>query len=677
MDSCSLPRERPGGRRSLAAVTHAATARTGKSVRVYQTHSTGVIGSTDTNSIEPVRARRVRRIARGDENDQQPGMPMSATRQSVLFAALAASLSLAAEVRAQAYGAEVIVENNDLRWFEPVELDLDGRVEPDRRGLFFRFEKLAWSITGERITIGDPDTVYLSEQIYRPNDTALVQEFVNDLAVAGFSPAEIQQFVDVTFAMDMGSIVFVDVVIPGTGDPDATPPVPPTTVQSPLVESVESNPPDQIPVVNGIQDAAPEADFAWGERYEFGYSDGESGWMVGILDGPEQTIEQQFGAGEGTPFTSQSPADIPATDRFTFSDDLIDFNEADLDNDGELSEAEFLAIEFPDALDGNDIFALGFGSVAVNFAAPEDFFVGFRDYQVNTGPTAGTVYGPNFYIGNIGGIEDNEDFDDDSEVTQIADDLDGDLDSFFLITVDLDGDGEIDDDEIVGTFIDYDDLFEFNVYFDQVNVRNITELDGIELMTTYDIDRGHKQDRGRRDYLQIAYGVRYMQLDDLFEVEMLGSILGRTSAAVEIDNQLIGPQLAARWTRDHGRWDFTVDGRVMLAYNVVDKGLNGIFGEELIPGAINRPINGRTTTTVLGDRDDDFSPLIELRIEARYKITRALALKIGYTGKFIDNLQRASRALAYTAPSFSFTDTGTTKTDIFINGINGGFELRY
>ena len=622
------------------------------------------------------RLERVRRAGGSIETDPQPGKPMSVTRLSVLSIAFGASLSLAVECHAQAYGAETVVENNDLRWFEPIELDLDGRVEPDRRGMFFRFEKLAWSLTGERITIGDPDTQVLSEQIFQPVDPILVQDTVNDLALSGLAPDDILQVIDVVFETDdMGDIVFVDVPIPGTGDATATPPVPPVTFSSPVVASVVENAPPQIPVVNGIQDAAPEADFAWGERYEFGYSDGKRGWIAGILDGPEQTIDQTFGAGEGTPFTSQSPADIPAFDPF-FLDDLIDFNAADTDNDGLLSEAEIAAIAFPAEGDTNDLFALGFGSVAVNFAAPEDFFVGFRDYQINIDPSSGTVFGPTFFIGNIGAVDDSNDFDDDG-VTQLVDDLNGNGFTFNVVTADLDGDGTVDADEIIGTFVDFGDLFEFNVYFEEVNVRNVTELDGIELMTTYEIDNSHKLDRGRRDYLQLAYGVRYMQLDDLFEVEMLGSILGRTSANVEVNNQLIGPQIAARWTRDHGRWDFTVDGRAMLAYNVVDKGLNGIFGEELIPGAVNRPILGRTTTTVVGDRDDDFSPVIELRLEARYKITRALAFKVGYTGKFIDNIQRASRALGYTAPNFSFTSADQTKSDIFINGVNGGFELRY
>jgi len=58
---------------------------------------------------------------------------------------------------------------NDFQMFAPLELDLDNVPEHDRYGYYFSYDKLWWSITGERTTVGDPDVQVLSEIIYADN----------------------------------------------------------------------------------------------------------------------------------------------------------------------------------------------------------------------------------------------------------------------------------------------------------------------------------------------------------------------------------------------------------------------------------------------------------------------------------------------------------------------------
>ena len=620
---------------------------------------------------------------------------MSATRLSVLFVALGVSLSLAAECRAQAYGAEVIVENNDLRWFEPIELDLDGRLSRDRRGLSFKIEKLAWDIAGERVEIGAPNQVNPSEIIYEPNPTVVVQDQVNDLAATGLDPELIFEILNTEYQTDggtgtsmgvppAGEMIIFDTIDTGeTDDMDN-----PITFESPrIIPGTGDQPPPLYNIENSILDAVPDADFAWGERYELSYSDGERGWLIGILDGPEQTSEAVYGAGLGSEFTdSTGNPNVPAADRF-YLGELLEFADIDTDNDGEISEEELDAIDFPGAADTDDIYALGFGSVAVNFEVPEQynvldengavidntFFVGFRDYVLNFFPAAGVVYGPTFEVSNYGAPEDGL-LDDDPDDVGFADDLNGNGQTFTIVTGDLDGDGTIDDDEIIGSFTDYGDLYNFDIFFEEVSVRNITELDGIEAMLTHEISTSHKLERGRQDYLQLTYGVRYLQLNDLFSWEGRGSILGRTGADVDIENQIVGPQIGLNWTRDRGKWDFIVDGRFMFGYNVVDRGLDGLFAQGAIPGGLNNAISVRTTTRVSGDQQHEFSPVAELRLQARYKLTKAIALRLGFTSKYIGEVHRASQSMRYTVPYFTLQE-GTR--DVFINGIDGGVELRY
>ena len=67
------------------------------------------------------------------------------TRICLTLAATACCLAPTGSAWAQGYGAGAIVENNDLRWFEPAMLDLDGQMSDDRAGYFFRFDKTYWA----------------------------------------------------------------------------------------------------------------------------------------------------------------------------------------------------------------------------------------------------------------------------------------------------------------------------------------------------------------------------------------------------------------------------------------------------------------------------------------------------------------------------------------------------
>jgi hypothetical protein len=76
-----------------------------------------------------------------------------------------------------------------------------------------------------------------------------------------------------------------------------------------------------------------------------------------------------------------------------------------------------------------------------------------------------------------------------------------------------------------------------------------------------------------------------------------------------------------------------------------------------------------------GRRDDDFAPLGELRIEGKYRISKAVALNVGYTGMFIDGIRRASTHIDYTLPNMGFV-VGDTESAL-INGVNFGLEVNH
>jgi hypothetical protein len=97
------------------------------------------------------------------------------------------------------------------------------------------------------------------------------------------------------------------------------------------------------------------------------------------------------------------------------------------------------------------------------------------------------------------------------------------------------------------------------------------------------------------------------------------------------------------------------------------------MGAELVPGALNRTLYGRPTYTESGLQKQTFSPVAELRVEAAYHLTKAFALKAGYTGMYAGNIRRAATSVRYYLPTMGFRDTGTQ--NLVVNGVNFGVEF--
>ncbi|NOZ40131.1 MAG: BBP7 family outer membrane beta-barrel protein [Planctomycetes bacterium] len=490
---------------------------------------------------------------------------------------LAACFLLAGQCKT-ALGQDAFAGNlieNDLQFFSPVDFDFENLPIKKEHGWTFRYDKLSWAMTGDRVTVGNPDVQVFSEII------------VPDALAESFSRTS-------------GPIRSADL---------------------------------QYQIINGLQDVAPIAQFGWGERYEFGRFDGNSGWQISILDGPEVNVNQVFGTGP-----QQS----------------------------------------------------GFGSIHVNFATPANFLLGFRDYWGGGEETSFFVI-PTPTLNGPGIVPGNE------VPGNFIDDLDGDgVEGFNFIVDDIDGDGTIGDDEVIGIAVDLDDLHLFNVTFDQVFLRNTTETQGVEIMKTIRLSNGNRMKKNQNRHFDIGYGVRFLRLRDQFSFNGTSPLLGTMQFTTEAENQLIGPQLRAQWSTQQGRWKWNFDGRAMLAYNITDSDQTGSYGLDnvetvpgvdgaddvinvinpgLVPGAFNRLISGQPNTFSYGRRDDEFSPTVEVRAELSYQITGSIAARLGYTGIFVDNISRGAAITNYSLPDFGFLQGG--KQDIFINGANFGFDVVY
>jgi hypothetical protein len=708
-----------------------------------------------------------------------------------------------------AYGAKSIVEHNDLRWFEPVELDIDGQMPHRTAGWFATVDKLYWATGNPKVEVGEAGKTVDSERIYPAPSNELAFTALQQIETLNFidNLQENLAYIGIEFvvANTRGTASLTDdIVMPYNTQPFNTVAELNTGItdfnnlqankDANLVVRVGGEP-TPYQVRNGIRDAMPDAGWAWGERYSFGYSDGEQGWMIEVLDGPESNAGGVWGV-KSSPYTSQSETAVPGPDP-DYAGSLEPGVDGNLQGDGPT----------------NDLFALGFGSVAVNFNLPTpDFLSGYRDYFNNgVGAAGGTQTGPIMYVGNYGAFQDdNQPFDitdnpgfgvvnvndalaaintynlqasdppttdpnetilqqqinriladvnrartvtigldEDDQVlldglafdivdavialqtaqnalaqanagmvppnqlgteiaavtaalavynstlalivlevedgdgegdqtdidTRLADDLDGNGQAgTFRVLADIDGDGTIEPGEVIAIINNYGDLHTFNVFFDQVTIRNRTEIDGVEVMRMHDISTRHKMEQGRFDDMRFTYGVRFLQVKDDFYFQGTGSILGRTSVDTDAENQIVGPQIGLKWTRVDGPWDFSLEARGMAGYNIVDVDQYGVFGEEAIPGALNRSASARTTTSVDGDRFDEFSPIGELRAQLKYRLADSISLQAGYTAKFVGNVHRGSTATAWNAPDFGIYDR---KGDLFTNGLNLGVEFRH
>ena len=441
------------------------------------------------------------------------------------------------------------------------------------------------------------------------------------------------------------------------GDPDLQ-------VQSedifPATPVSEGTPIPTYTINNSIQEAPPNAEFAWGERYEFGYQHKNTAWTIGILDGPEAVSIETYGFQQ-----LEIPNTIPLSESaFDFLFELgFDFATGDING----------------ALPGtgsNDLTTSrnGFGSVHVNFDTPAGFLTGLRDYAL--GDFGQTIFGPGTVVTGlvISSGDDGEQIITEVAVTSggdgglVIDDLDGDaLGGFFVI---LDPNGNV-----IGQGIDFDDFHTFNIRFDEFFVRNITKTDGIELMQSWDLNNRHRMVKHQNSLVSIGCGVRYLRLEDAFYWEGRGDMLGRTYADTSVRNSIVGPQIQATYSRQKAKWNFMVDGRFTFGYNIQDIDQIGAIGESLVPGGANSPANAQPHAVSYGMRKNDFAPLGELRAEMSYRVTRSVAFRLGYTATIIDNITRASQTVRWYLPDLGIRDDG--QQEIFINGANFGFDVVY
>jgi hypothetical protein len=156
------------------------------------------------------------------------------------------------------------------------------------------------------------------------------------------------------------------------------------------------------------------------------------------------------------------------------------------------------------------------------------------------------------------------------------------------------------------------------------------------------------------------------------------SYLADSAWETDADNHIVGPEIGLRYFRKQGRWTFDGESRFTAGINLQNFHQYVNMGPELNPSNNPpppfQPLALPPTVTTSSAFVDEFSPVCELRLEARYQVTQAISLHAGWTGTYIGNVARATSVTFYQIPGLGI-DTSQNKESLFFNGLTLGFDI--
>ncbi|NLX95568.1 MAG: BBP7 family outer membrane beta-barrel protein [Rhodopirellula sp.] len=275
------------------------------------------------------------------------------------------------------------------------------------------------------------------------------------------------------------------------------------------------------------------------------------------------------------------------------------------------------------------------------------------------------------------------------------------------------------DDEI-GSAAVYEDMVlrDLPVEFDEVILKNKVETWGTELNYIF---RTHPAGHG--GIFEFLFGVRYLKFNETFSFDGYGqrfdlwaseeqdddeeseeitgvpyapnSILADSSWWSVAENHIYGPQLGLRWFRQSCRWTLSSEARFFAGFNSQNLEQAGVLGTKLDdqfpteevsyvgqapPSATDFPFQPITMEPIGYKHmrtEQEWSPGVELRFDLAYKLTRAVDVKVGWTGMWIDGIARASNLIDYslTETSIMGIDIDDNRQSVFMHGLNIGFNI--
>ncbi len=220
---------------------------------------------------------------------------------------------------------------------------------------------------------------------------------------------------------------------------------------------------------------------------------------------------------------------------------------------------------------------------------------------------------------------------------------------------------------------DLDDAVGRPLVFDELTARLETEF------WTVEINRIMRMDRlPYGAYFEWYHGLRYMEFNEAFKVTARGGALNKSEWNTKADQNIIGPQIGARWFRQTGPWMLSIDGRFAAMLNFQAVRQRGILGDEAgQPGPALLQLTNLTQTS-FSHRSNftEFVPLLEFGFHASYQVTRSITLHAGWRALLMDGIARPNKMVNYTFPSMGILADANTQ-EVFIHGLEIGANLNW
>ena len=174
--------------------------------------------------------------------------------------------------------------------------------------------------------------------------------------------------------------------------------------------------------------------------------------------------------------------------------------------------------------------------------------------------------------------------------------------------------------------------------------------------------------------IDFYFGARYMAFNEDFNVTGAGGVLiDQSFWNTTAGNNIIGPQIDARYFKQQGKWTFSTEGRFLAGLNIQNISQNGAFAYTGNPGDNLKPLAWPGNSFESRATLDEFSPVAELRVDFRYMLTRYIDFRVGWTGMWMDGIARPSNMVEYSVPSMGI-NTANNSQNVFMTGLNIGFE---
>jgi len=233
---------------------------------------------------------------------------------------------------------------------------------------------------------------------------------------------------------------------------------------------------------------------------------------------------------------------------------------------------------------------------------------------------------------------------------------------------------------------DNDDLVSYVPVFNELTATSYIDISGLDLTLTSAIGGRFQEFACSHGFgMSWLFGVRYLDIDDVFNVRGTGGLYDETTLNTSIENFIIGPQFGLQLYSGEGPVRFSSDIRCLNGINLIDGQQTGIVASNATatasahdaaqPGGrnVNRPINLTEMAIRNTFESNQYSPVFEWRLDAAFAPTRFLRLRAGYTGMYIGEVARASGNTVYTLPSFGFASTA--RDGVYVNALTLGIEV--